>query len=147
MIRGDGRAAVESGWEDQLDAVGNLIVRNADAELARFVLHFFLKEELPQNLLCVVRLQHGRDLIALLDLVELLANLSDGDGLIANLGDGVAGSRQCHPDLSAQDRGACRRRSASTTTPRKMRERSFCVLFRAASHPLNPPSPKQTQSL
>ena len=82
----DRRIAIEGGGQDQLDAVGNLIVGNPDAELACLVLHFFLKEELLQNSLRVIRLKHRGHLIGLLDLVELLANLGHRDSLIANLG-------------------------------------------------------------
>ena len=95
-----------------------------DAELDGLVLHFFLKKLLPENLLRVIRHEHGRHLIALLDLVELLANISDSDGLIANLGHHVGGqlggtTRTCRYEIEQHAAGQCQDDNAKQDAGKK----------------------------
>jgi len=60
-----------------------------NAKAFGFVLDFFLEDELFQNLLGVERLELLRNLIALFDLGELLADFIGGNRFVADLGDRV----------------------------------------------------------
>ena len=102
-----------------------------------------MKEKLLEDALGVIRFQHGRDLIGLLNLIELLADFSDGDGLIAHFGDGIGGqlrgARTCRDKI--EEHAA---REDKHNDPEKDAGKKFLRIVRAASHLLNPPSTKQT---
>ena len=84
--------AVESGGKNLADAVGALLIADGDAEALGFVFDFLLKDELLEDLVGVETFELAGDGIVLANLVEALIDVREGDGLIANLGDHVAGS-------------------------------------------------------
>src|SRR6202023_2133988 len=83
--------AVVGGGKKLADAVGALLVGNADAQALGFVFHFFLEDELVENLARVQGLQLLGNLVALLNFRELLAHFGGADGFVANFGDNVCG--------------------------------------------------------
>ncbi len=90
-VHADEGVAVVGGGKKLADAVGALLVGNADAQALGFVLHFLLEDELVENLARVEGLQLLGNLVALLNLRELLADLGGADGFVANFGDNVCG--------------------------------------------------------
>src|SRR5712664_1984890 len=78
-VHADEGVAVVGGGKKLADAVGALLVGNADAQALGFVLHFLLEDELVENLAGVQGLQLLGNLVALLNFCELLADLGGAD--------------------------------------------------------------------
>src|SRR5260370_908142 len=82
--------AIISGGEKLADAVGALLVGNANPQALGFVFHFLLKDELVENLARVQGFQLLGNLIALLNFRELLADFGGADGFAADFRVNVA---------------------------------------------------------
>src|SRR5258708_19179830 len=90
-VHADESVSVVGGGKKLTDAVGALLVGNADAQALGFVFHFFLEDELVKNLAGVQGFQLLGNLVSLLNFRELLAHFGGADGFVANFGDNVCG--------------------------------------------------------
>ena len=96
-IHADERAAFVGGGQKLANTLGTLLIGNADTHALGLVFDFFLENELFQDLLRVKAFQLLGNLIALLDFRELLLDLGEADGLVANRGDRFGGSLAASP--------------------------------------------------